>query len=110
MNPGWFGEADAREKVRLADGASFYWKYVRVGGGYRFADATRMTAPEHKSALEGGEAAEGAAFAKVSTWDAARAGDEVEVRVEGWSATLKIGPAGDDEDRLLLLLGGAGGA
>jgi hypothetical protein len=107
MRPGWFGETDAREKVRLADGASFYWKYVRVGGGYRFADATSMNAPEHKSALEAGEAAEGAAFAKVSTWDAARAVDEVAVRVEGWSVTLRIGPVDDDEGRLLRLLGGA---
>jgi len=110
MRPGWFGEDDAREKVRLADGASFYWKYVRVGGGYRFADATKMSAPEHKSALEEGEAAEGAAFAKVRTYDAERGVDKVDVRVEGWSVTLRIGPVADDEARLLLLLGGAGGA
>ena len=105
MRPGWFGEADAKEKVlaavRADGGTSFYWKYVRVGDGYRFADATSMCAPEHKSALEAGEATEGAAFVKVRTLDG------VEVRVESWSVTLKIGPAADDEGRLLRLLGGA---
>jgi len=109
MKPGWFSEADAKEKVRAAvaadQGTAFYWKYVRVAGlsegfpSYRFADATSMSCPGHKTALEEGERAEGAAFVKVQTIDG------VAARVESWSVTLKIGPAADDAVRLPRLLG-----
>lgn len=97
----WFDEAEAVNKIQSSlDGESYYWKYVRINGKYLFTDATNIYSPAHRSALKEGEKPESAAFVKIKTHNGQ------EVRVEGWSMTLKIGPTQDDELRLTRLLRG----
>lgn len=95
----WFNEAEAIEKIRSSVcGESFYWKYIRVNGKYRFIDATNVCSPPHKSVLREGETPESAAFVKIRIEFV----DGIEVFINGWS--LNIGPTKDDEYRLTQLL------
>jgi len=78
-------------KAFLADsrsGAEFM-KYVRLDGDtFFFADASEGSAPDHKTAVVSGNAV---SAAHVGVLDGL-------MRVKGYSLTLGLGPAKDDEE------------
>lgn len=83
-------------KQLLQEEGYLYLKYVRVGDTFRFADATSFYQPNHVDMIAEGEEAVSASYLKVT---------KGMLQTDGWSTTLRIGPAGDDEELLRKLFG-----
>ena len=87
--------AELRQYLEDSESTVFIFKYVRMmDDEYRFAEI-EMYSPDHQ-ALANGEPARSAANLRITPEG---------LEVQGYSSSLKKGPANDDERNISLLLG-----
>lgn len=78
----------------VKEGGLCGYRYVKVGNEFRFSDYADLHSPDHK-AIANGDNVSSAGFIKVRTG---------KVSVGGYSMSLKISPAANDEVELATLL------
>lgn len=79
---------------RVSEGGLCGYRYVKIGNEFRFSDYADLHSPDHK-AIAKGEPVSSAGFVKVRNG---------KVSVGGYSMSLQLSPAANDEMELAALL------